>query len=70
MLEWVVCRGVKGYSTYKSSIGYDMRRVAVSCWPPDTARDSECSIFYEKHSTQKTQMCAEVYLPKVALGSS
>ena len=55
--EWVVCRGVKGYSTYKSSIGYDMRRVAVSCWPPDTARDSECSIFYEKHSTQKTQMC-------------
>ena len=32
----VVCPGVNGYST---SIGYDLKSVTTTSWPPDTARD-------------------------------
>ena len=42
---------------YKSSIGYDLKRVVMSKWPPDTGRDCECPVFYEKSSTQKTPLC-------------
>lgn len=41
---WSVCRGVCNYSQYKSSIGYDIKRVKLACWPPDTARDNDCAI--------------------------
>ena len=29
----------------------------MSKWPPDTARDYECTVFYEKSFTQKTPLC-------------
>jgi len=35
--EWEVCPGVKNYSMYKSSIGYDLSWVSMCCWSPDTA---------------------------------
>ena len=35
---------------------YDLKRVVMSEWPPDTARDYECTVFYEK-TTQKTPLC-------------
>jgi len=67
--EWEVCPGVKNYLAYKSSIGYDLSRVSMWCWPPDTARDTKCGILYAKHSTRKSPTC-EVYLPEVALDST
>ena len=51
------CPGIKPYSAYKNGIGYDLKRVVMSKWPPDTARDYECTVFYEKSSTRKTQLC-------------
>ena len=54
--KWIVCPGIKPYSTYKSSIRYDLKRVVVSKWPPDTARDYECTVFYEKSFMQKTSL--------------
>ena len=55
--KWIVSPGIKPYSTYKKSIGYDLKRVVMSEWPPDTARDYECTVFYEKSTTQKTPLC-------------
>lgn len=68
-VEWVVCPGVKGYSTYKSCIGYDLSRVKPGCWPPDTARDSECGIFYRRKRTRKTAMCDKCTLLKWRLAA-
>ena len=57
--KWVVCPGMKGYSTYKNSIGYDLKRVATCSWPPDMARDCECPFLYEKCSTKKSSLCSK-----------
>ena len=57
--KWAVCPGVKDYSTYKSSIGYDLKRVMTSCWPPDSARGCECPVLYEKRSTRKSALCSK-----------
>ena len=67
--EWLVCPGVKGYSTYKSCIGYDLRRVTASCWPPDSARDCECCVFYARNHTRKTAMCDKCTLLKWRLAA-
>lgn len=55
--KWVVCPGVKTYSSFKASIGYDMKRVTMCSWPPDTARDCECTVLFEKGPTQKSTLC-------------
>ena len=52
--KWVVCPGVKDYSYYKASIGYDMKRIVTCSWPPDTARDCECTVLFEKGLTHKS----------------
>lgn len=57
--KWVVCPGVNGYSAYQSSIGYDLKRVTTCSWPPDTARDCECHILYEKSATRKSSICSK-----------
>ena len=57
--KWVVCPGVKTYSSYKASIGYDMKRVTTCNWPPDTARDCECTVLFEKSPTQKSTLCKQ-----------
>ena len=55
--KWVVCPGVKDYSSYKASIGYDMKRIVTCSWPPDTARDCECTVLFEKGPTHKSMLC-------------
>ena len=52
--KWVVCPGVK---TFNAIIGYDMKRVMTCSWPPDTTRDCECTVLFEKSSTQKSTLC-------------
>ena len=50
-VQWIICPGVKAYSSFKASIGYDIKRAASVNWPPDTAQDYECSIWYVKRPT-------------------
>ena len=50
--KWVVCPGVKTYSSFKASIGYDMKRVMTCSWPPDTATDCEWSLVRERSHTE------------------
>ena len=54
---WSVCRGVTDYSQYRSSIGYDIKRVKLACWPPDTARDIECAVWFRKESSSHSDLC-------------
>ena len=42
-----VCLGIKGYSTYKTSIGYDLKRAVTNNCPPNSARDCECTIIFD-----------------------
>ena len=55
----IVCPGIKGYSTYKTSIGYDLKRAVTNNCPPNSARDSECTIIYDQPSTRKSPLCAK-----------
>ena len=46
---WVICVGVQQYSTYKSSIGYDLAPVNTTDHPPNTACHKKCLYaFYKK----------------------
>lgn len=54
---WDVCRGVANYSQYQSSIGYDIKRVKLACWPPNTARDIECAIWFKMESSSHSDPC-------------
>ena len=54
---WSVCRGIADYSQYQSSIGYDIKRVKLACWPPDTARDIECAVWFRKESSSRSDLC-------------
>ena len=49
--------GVKDYSFFRASIGFDIERALRMSWPPDTARDCDCSIWYTKRLIQKSQLC-------------
>ena len=53
---WVICVGVQQYSTYKSSIGYDLAPVNTTDHPPNTARHKECLYAFYKKS-KKSQLC-------------
>ena len=64
--KWIVRPGIKRYATYKSSIGYDLKKVVMSKWPPDTARDHGCTIIYARSSTQKTPLCKKMCITQVA----
>ena len=50
---WVVCPGIRGYSAYRESIGFDIKRVVTGNCPPDSVRDRECTILYKQQSTTK-----------------
>ena len=41
------------YSQYRSSIGYDIKRVKLACWPPNTARDIE----FKKELSSHSDLC-------------
>ena len=53
----VACPGIKGYSAFKESIGFDISRVVVDNCPPDSARDRECTILYKRQTTSKSVNC-------------
>ena len=55
---WTVCPGIKGYSAYKTSIGYDLKRAVTDNCPPNSARDCECTIVYDQLSTRKSLLCS------------
>ena len=55
--NWIVCPGIKNYSTYKATIGYDHKRVKPCGWPTDAARDVECCMWYKKGATKKSDLC-------------
>lgn len=54
-----VCPGIKGYSIYKTSIGYDLKRAVTNNCPPNSVRDCECTIMYDQPSTRKSLLCAK-----------
>jgi hypothetical protein len=37
--SWIVCPGVHDYSSYKGTIGYDVKGARPCSWPPNVARD-------------------------------
>ena len=55
----VVCPGIKGYSEYKDSIGYDLKRVVVNRCPPDSVRDQGCTVLHQQHSTSHSVVCGK-----------
>lgn len=57
--SWVVCPGIKGYSVYKDSIGYNLKRVVVNNCLPDSVHDHECTVMYQQRSTSQSPICSE-----------
>lgn len=57
--SWVVCPGIKGYSVYKDSIGYYLKRVVVNNCLPNSVRDHKCTVMYQQHSTSQSPICSE-----------
>ena len=55
--EWIVCQGIKEYSTYKTSIGYDLKSVVILNCPPDSSRDSECALLFKRLSSHSSLVC-------------
>ena len=53
----VVCQGITDYQQYRSSIGYDINRVKLCSWPPNTARDIECAFWHKKCTLTSSGMC-------------
>ena len=33
------------------------KRVKLACWPPDTARDIECAVWFRKESSSRSDLC-------------
>ena len=57
--SWAVCPGIKDYSVYKDSIGYNLKRVAVNNCLPDSVRDHECTVMYQQRSTSRSPICGK-----------
>ena len=55
--HWVVCPGIKDYSMYKTTIGYDLKRAKPCYWPANSVRDVECCMWYNKNPIKKLDLC-------------
>ena len=55
--DWLVCPGVCNYSTYQTSIGYDVKGVVSVLLPLDTARHEDCRKFFQRQKGQKSRLC-------------
>ena len=64
------CPGIKNYSLYKGSIGYDIKRVKLCNWPTDTVRDVDCCLWYEKDEMKKCNLCEKCMYLKWKLDKS
>ena len=67
--QWVICPGVKLYSSFQATIGYDIKRVVKTNWPPDTARDCQCNVWHRKSHSKKTCMCDKCSLLQLHLSA-
>ena len=57
-ISWEVCPGIGSYSTYSGSIGYNLKRVVkVNCFLPDSVRDHECPVLYQRSPMKKSPIC-------------
>ena len=64
------CPGIKNYSLYKGSIGYDIKRVKLCNWPTNTVRDVDCCLWYEKDEMKKCNLCEKCMILKWQLDKS
>ena len=55
--SWIVCPGVHDCSSYKGTIGYDIKGAKPCSWPPNVARDVECQLWYHKDAKQQSNLC-------------
>ena len=55
--SWIVCPGVTEYNSFKNVIGYNVKGVSACSWPPDTARDTECQVWYHNSASQQSDLC-------------
>lgn len=55
----VACPGIEQYSTYKLSIGFDLKRVQVVRIPSDSARDQECTYFFDSSPNSRSSVCSK-----------
>lgn len=55
--RFFVCTGVKEYSLFKQSIGYDAKSVVHVALPNDTVRHVDCIRMGQKTAMQKTSLC-------------
>ena len=54
---YVVCPTICGYSDYRSSIGYDLKRACLKQWPFDCVADKDCKRWYKKSPKKICDLC-------------
>ena len=54
-----ICPGISGYSVFKNSIGYDLKQVVACHFPPDSARNCNCTIIFDRNSMKKSLFCSK-----------
>ena len=55
--QFFVCKGIRDYSSYKQSIGYDSKSVTHVSQPTDTVRHVNCTRICEKSQKQRAFLC-------------
>lgn len=55
--NYISCPGVSEYSSFKSSIGYDVKGMCFSSLLPEHVRHSDCLIFYRKSPKKLSPIC-------------
>ena len=68
--DFITCSGVKEYSEYKKSIGYDSKNVVHVVLPTDTVRHVSCEKIFDKSNHQRVGVCKsclslKMYLTKM-----
>lgn len=54
---WIACPGIDGYSVFRDSIGFDLKRVKTDSCPPDSARSDECPVLFNRQTKSKSLSC-------------
>ena len=54
----ITCPGISNYSTYLSSIGYNIKRAHPVHFPNDSVQDVDCPILYQKKPKQQSNLCS------------
>ncbi len=56
---WIVCEGIRQYSSYKASIGFDLERVLPQSSLPDSVRDRNCMMLFQCSDKSKATLCSK-----------